>query len=186
MSTISQTDMNLLHELADGALPVAQATALRARFHGEPALADAYSDIALLKAAMDDMPAVRPPRSLTLSAQTLQQARGWRWWLISPPGGKLVPAFSLVTCLALVLLFGSGYGLPSQTEQISLKGAVTAPMADETNADAAQAPVERVPLVASQPESSILPLVGVAAGVVGTAGSARWLFRVRKNSRKTN
>jgi anti-sigma factor RsiW len=177
--------MNLLNELADGALPVTQAAAVRARFTAEPALAAAYTELALVRAALDDMPAVRPPRSLKLSSQTMQHARGWRWWLISPPGGQMLPSFSLVACLALVLLFGSGYGASSQTEQISLKGAVTAPLSTDGAAAAPAPSADAVPLVASQPDSSVLPLVGVAAGLVGTAGSARWLLRTRKRTRKT-
>jgi hypothetical protein len=56
--------------------------------------------------------------------------------------------------------------------------------ADEAPADIAPAADASVPLVAQQPEPSMLPLFGVAAGLVGTVGSARWLLRLRKIQRK--
>ena len=191
--------MSLLQALADNELPANQSAALRARFVTEPMLADAYSELAMMRELMHDMPAVQPARSLRLDAQTMQQARGWRWWLISPPGGQFLPAFGVAACLCVVLLFGSGYGQVSAPDQVHLKGSVAAPMqadalaapapaevapAESARAEEAPAAVASVPLVAQQPEPSLLPILGVAAGVVGTVGSARWLLRLRKIHRK--
>lgn len=185
MSTISHSDIALLEDLADDALPAAQASALRLRMASEPALADAYSELSLMRAMMHDLPAARPPRSLRLDRQTMQQARGWRWWLISPPGGQFVPAMGLVACLCIALLFGTGYGEGTGADQVQLKGSVQAPLVAEAPAEASQADEPAVALIATQPEPSLMPLVGVTAGLIGTVGSARWWMRLRKIQRKT-
>lgn len=194
MSTISHSDMSLLQAMADNELPADQSAALRARFGTEPMLADAFSELAMMRELLHDMPAARPARSLRLDAQTMQQARGWRWWLISPPGGQFLPALGVAACLCVALLFGSGYDQVSAPDQLHLKGSVAAPMmadapaeaapADAAAPDAAQVADASVPLVAQQPEPSMLPLLGVTAGLVGTVGSARWLMRLRKIQRK--
>jgi len=186
--------MSLLQALADNELPADQSAALRARLLTEPTLADAFSELAMMRELLHEMPAARPARSLRLDALTMQQARGWRWWLISPPGGQFLPALGVVACLCVALLFGSGYDQVSAPEQLHLKGSVAAPMladapavavpADAAPADVAPAADASVPLVAQQPEPSMLPLLGVAAGLVGTVGSARWLMRLRKIQRK--
>jgi len=197
MSTISQSDMSLLQALADNELPADQSAALRARFVTEPMLADAFSELAMMRELMHDMPDVQPARSLRLDQQTMQQARGWRWWLISPPGGQFLPAFGVAACLCVALLFGSGYGQISAPDQVHLKGSVAAPMqadapaapadaarAEMAPAEAAPAADASVPLTAQQPEPSVLPVLGVTAGLIGTVGSARWLLRLRKIHRK--
>lgn len=194
MSTISHSDMSLLQAMADNELPADQSAALRARFGTEPMLADAFSELAMMRELLHDMPAVRPARSLRLDAQTMQQARGWRWWLISPPGGQFLPALGVAACLCVALLFGSGYDQVSAPDQLHLKGSVAAPMladapaeaapADAAAPDAAKVADASVPIVAQQPEPSMLPLLGVTAGLVGTVGSARWLMRLRKIQRK--
>ncbi len=194
MSTISHSDMSLLQAMADNELPADQSAALRARFGTEPMLADAFSELAMMRELLHDMPAARPARSLRLDAQTMQQARGWRWWLISPPGGQFLPALGVAACLCVALLFGSGYDQVSAPDQLHLKGSVAAPMladapaeaapADAAAPDAARVADASVPLVAQQPEPSMLPLLGVTAGLVGTVGSARWLMRLRKIQRK--
>ncbi len=194
MSTISHSDMSLLQAMADNELPADQSAALRARFGTEPMLADAFSELAMMRELLHDMPAARPARSLRLDAQTMQQARGWRWWLISPPGGQFLPALGVAACLCVALLFGRGYDQVSAPDQLHLKGSVAAPMladapAEAAPADAAAPDTARVadasvPLVAQQPEPSMLPLLGVTAGLVGTVGSARWLMRLRKIQRK--
>ncbi|RLT31156.1 MAG: hypothetical protein DWI54_03810 [Chloroflexi bacterium] len=189
MSTISHSDMSLLQAMADNELPADQSAALRARFGTEPMLADAFSELAMMRELLHDMPAARPARSLRLDAQTMQQARGWRWWLISPPGGQFLPALGVAACLCVALLFGSGYDQVSAPDQLHLKGSVAAPMLADAPAEAAPADDSRVadasvPLVAQQPEPSMLPLLGVTAGLVGTVGSARWLMRLRKIQRK--
>lgn len=204
MSTISHTDMNLLQAMADNELPADQSAALRARFVTEPMLADAFSELAMMRALMQDMPAVRPARSLRLDQQTMQHARGWRWWLIRPPGGQFLPAFGVVACLCVALLFGSGYGAVDAPDQVLLKGSVAAPMmadapvesANVESAPVASEPVESepvesapaadasVPLIAQQPAPSMLPLLGVVAGLVGSIGFARWFMRLRNIRRK--
>ena len=194
MSTNSHSDMSLLQAMADNELPADQSAALRARFGTEPMLADAFSELVMMRELLHDMPAARPARSLRLDAQTMQQARGWRWWLISPPGGQFLPALGVAACLCVALLFGSGYDQVSAPDQLHLKGSVAAPMladapaeaapADAAAPDAARVADASVPLVAQQPEPSMLPWVGVTAGWVGTVGSARWLMRLRKIQRK--
>ena len=188
MSTISQSDMTQLQALADNELPAAQANALRNRMTSEPALADAFSELAMMRTVMESMPAVRPPRSMRLDRQTMQQARGWRWWLISPPGGQFMPAMGMVACLCMVLLFGTGYGQENSADVIHLKGSVEAPlMADAAGtAEQSAAPIQKVTVIDPQSEPSLLPLWGVTAGVVGTLGSARWLMRLRKIQRRVS
>jgi anti-sigma factor RsiW len=186
MSTISHADITLLQALADNELPASQVATLRSRLAAEPALADAYSELALTRAMMEDLPVARPPRSLRLDRQTMQRARGWRWWLIAPPGGQFVPAMGLVACLCLALLFGTGYGQGSSTDRVQLKGSIQAPLVAEAPADVPQESTQAVPLIAPQPDPSLLPLFGVTAGLVGTVGSARWWMRLRKIQRKAS
>ena len=108
MSTISLSDMSLIQALADNELSAEQSASLRDRFVREPDLADAFTELVMLRELMNDMPVVRPARSLRLDRQTMQQARGWRWLLVSPPGGQFMPALGLVACLCMALLFGFG------------------------------------------------------------------------------
>jgi anti-sigma factor RsiW len=90
-NALTTQDMERLSALFDGELSPTNAEALRQRMHTDAALQDAYTELALTQDAMRTMPTLKPPRSLRIDPQRLQQARGWRWWLISPPGGRLFP-----------------------------------------------------------------------------------------------
>lgn len=177
--TITTQDMEQLSALLDGELSPANAAKLRQRMQTDAALQDAYTEMALTQEAMRTMPTLKPPRSLRIDPQRLHQARGWRWWLISPPGGQLFPTLGVAMSLCFCLLFGAVALQPAESPV--LKGAVTSPAAEA-------APTDETILIASD----AIPLAGspwawlgavAGAGVLG--GTARWSWQIRGRKRAT-
>lgn len=177
--TITTQDMEQLSALLDGELSPANAATLRQRMQTDAALQDAYTELALTQEAMRTMPTLKPPRSLRIDSQRLHQARGWRWWLISPPGGQLFPTLGVAMSLCFCLLFGAVAMQPAESPV--LKGAVTS-LSTET------APTDETILIASD----AIPLAGspwawlgavAGAGVLG--GTARWSWQIRSRKRAT-
>ena len=177
--TITTQDMEQLSALLDGELSPANAAKLRQRMQTDAALQDAYTEMALTQEAMRTMPTLKPPRSLRIDSQRLHQARGWRWWLISPPGGHLFPTLGVAMSLCFCLLFGAVAMQPAESPV--LKGAVTS-LSTET------APTDETILIASD----AIPLAGspwawlgavAGAGVLG--GTARWSWQIRSRKRAT-
>ena len=177
--TITTQDMEQLSALLDGELSPANAAKLRQRMQTDAALQEAYTELALTQEAMRTMPTLKPPRSLRIDSQRLHQARGWRWWLISPPGGQLFPTLGVAMSLCFCLLFGAVAMQPVETQM--LKGAVTSPAPEA-------APAEESILIA--PDA--VPLAGspwawlgavAGAGVLG--GTARWSWQIRSRKRAT-
>ena len=177
--TITTQDMEQLSALLDGELSPANAAKLRQRMQTDAALQDAYTELALTQEAMRTMPTLKPPRSLRIDSQRLHQARGWRWWLISPPGGQLFPTLGVAMSLCFCLLFGAVAMQPAESPV--LKGAVTS-LSTET------APTDETILIASD----AIPLAGspwawlgavAGAGVLG--GTARWSWQIRSRKRAT-
>ena len=181
--TITTQDMEQLSALLDGELSPANATKLRQRMQTDAALQDAYTELALTQDAMRTMPTLKPPRSLRIDPQRLHQARGWRWWLISPPGGQLFPTIGVAMSLCFCLVFGAVAMQP--VESHALKGAVTSPATEAAPADEAALSVD-AQLIA--PDT--LPLagtpwawLGVAAGAGVLGGTARWSWQIRGRKR---
>jgi hypothetical protein len=177
--TITTQDMEQLSALLDGELSPANATKLRQRMQTDAALQDAYTELALTQDAMRTMPTLKPPRSLRIDPQRLHQARGWRWWLISPPGGQLFPTLGVAMSLCFCLLFGAVAMQPAESPV--LKGAVTSPAPEA-------APADETILIASD----AVPLAGspwawlgavAGAGVLG--GTARWSWQIRGRKQAT-
>ena len=177
--TITTQDMEQLSALLDGELSPANAAKLRQRRQTDAALQEAYPEMALTQEAMRTMPTLKPPRSLRIDSQRLHQARGWRWWLISPPGGQLFPTLGVAMSLCFCLLFGAVAMQPAESPV--LKGAVTS-LSTET------APTDETILIASD----AIPLAGspwawlgavAGAGVLG--GTARWSWQIRSRKRAT-
>lgn len=177
--TITTQDMEQLSALLDGELSPANAAKLRQRMQTDATLQDAYTEMALTQEAMRTMPTLKPPRSLRIDSQRLHQARGWRWWLISPPGGQLFPTLGVAMSLCFCLLFGAVAMQPVETQ--TLKGAVTSPAPEATLADE---PVliapDAVPLAGSP-----WAWLGVVTGVGILGGTARWSWQIRSRKRAT-
>jgi hypothetical protein len=121
MKQLSEHDMALLSALLDDALPSAEADALRQRLQQDAALRDALVDLTLTRDAMRAMPVVQPPRSLRIDPARLTQARGWRWWLIMPPAGQLIPTMAVTLSLCICIIFGQQALISSSNPDI-LKG----------------------------------------------------------------
>jgi anti-sigma factor RsiW len=177
--TLTTQDMEQLSALLDGELSPANAATLRQRMQTDATLQDAYTELALTQDAMRTMPTLKPPRSLRIDSQRLHQARGWRWWLISPPGGQLFPTLGVAMSLCFCLLFSAVALQPAESPV--LKGAVTSPAAEA-------APTDETILIASD----AVPLAGspwawlgavAGAGVLG--GTARWSWQIRGRKRTT-
>ncbi len=177
--TITTQDMEQLSALLDGELSPANAATLRQRMQMDDTLQEAYTELALTQDAMRTMPTLKPPRSLRIDPQRLHQARGWRWWLISPPGGQLFPTLGVAMSLCFCLLFGAVAMQPAETHM--LKGAVTSPATKTAPADQAilVAP-DAVPLAGSP-----WAWLGAVAGVGVLGGTARWSWQIRGRKRAT-
>jgi anti-sigma factor RsiW len=130
---VTTQDMEQLSALLDGELSATKAATLRQRMQTDATLQAAYTEIALTQDAMRTMPTLKPPRSLRIDPQRLHQARGWRWWLISPPGGQLFPTLGVAMSLCFCLLFGAVALQPAESPV--LKGAVTSPALEAAPAD---------------------------------------------------
>lgn len=174
---VTTQDMEQLSALLDGELSATKAATLRQRMQTDATLHAAYTEIALTQDAMRTMPTLKPPRSLRIDPQRLHQARGWRWWLISPPGGQLFPTLGVAMSLCFCLLFGAVAMQPVETQ--ILKGAVTIPIPE---AAPEVAPVDESVLIVP----NAVPLagspwawLGVAAGAGVLGGTARWSWQIR-------
>ena len=174
---VTTQDMEQLSALLDGELSATKAATLRQRMQTDATLHAAYTELALTQDAMRTMPTLKPPRSLRIDPQRLHQARGWRWWLISPPGGQLFPTLGVAMSLCFCLLFGAVALQPAESPV--LNGAVTSPALEA-------APTDETILIASD----AVPLAGspwawlgvaVGAGVLG--GTARWSWQIRGRKR---
>lgn len=177
--TITTQDMEQLSALLDGELSPANAVKLRQRMQTDAALQDAYTELALTQEAMRTMPTLKPPRSLRIDSQRLHQARGWRWWLISPPGGQLFPTLGVAMSLCFCLLFGAVAMQPAESPV--LKGAVTSPATETAPADEAiLIASDAVPLAGSP-----WAWLGAVAGVGVLGGTARWSWQIRSRKRAT-
>lgn len=182
-NALTTQDMEQLSALLDGELSATEAATLRQRMQTDATLQAAYTEIALTQDAMRTMPTLKPPRSLRIDPQRLHQARGWRWWLISPPGGQLFPTLGVAMSLCFCLLFGAVALQPAESP--ILKGAVTSPALEAAPADESALSVD-AQLIA--PDA--LPLAGspwawlgvaVGAGVLG--GTVRWSWQIRGRKR---
>ncbi|MFM7679554.1 MAG: hypothetical protein ACKO83_11960, partial [Roseiflexaceae bacterium] len=121
MKQLSEQDMSLLSALLDDALPSAEADALRQRLQHDTALRDALVDLTLTRDAMRAMPVAQPPRSLRIDSARLQQARGWRWWLVMPPAGQIIPTMAVTLSLCICIIFGQQALISGENPDI-LKG----------------------------------------------------------------
>lgn len=193
MNPISEHDSAQLSALLDDALPAAQAAALRQRLAHDDALQDAFTELALVRDAMRSLPVAPPPRSLRIDAQRLQQARGWRWWLVMPPAGQLIPTMTVALSLCLCILFGQ-QALAGDIAPEVLKGAAVSESV-ALNADAATSAEAVAPasdaaadmqVVAPQPADTTPWLWAGAGASAGAAfASLAWARRVAQRRRVT-
>lgn len=175
--TLTDQDFQQLSAFLDGALSSADATLLRQRMQTDAALQDAYTELALTQDAMRTMPTLKPPRSLRIDPQRLHQARGWRWWLISPPGGQLFPTLGVAMSLCFCLLFGAVAMQPVETH--TLKGAVTSPATEVAPADQSVVIAPDANPLAGTPWAWLGAVTG--AGILG--GTVRWSWQIRSRKR---
>jgi anti-sigma factor RsiW len=178
-NALTTQDMEQLSALLDGELSPTNAATLRQRMQTDAALQDAYTELALAQDAMRTMPTLKPPRSLRIDPQRLQQARGWRWWLISPPGGQLFPTLGVAMSLCFCLLFGAVAMQPVESHM--LKGAVTSPATEAAPADESILIAPNAIPLAGSPWAWLGVVTG--AGVLG--GTARWSWQIRGRKRAT-
>jgi len=178
-NALTTQDMEQLSALLDGELSPTNAATLRQRMQTDAALQDAYTELALTQDAMRTMPTLKPPRSLRIDPQRLHQARGWRWWLISPPGGQLFPTLGVAMSLCFCLLFGVVAMQPVESHM--LKGAVTSPATEAAPADESILIAPNAIPLAGSPWAWLGVVTG--AGVLG--GTARWSWQIRSRKRTT-
>lgn len=184
-NALTTQDMEQLSALLDGELSPTNAATLRQRMQTDVALQDAYTELALTQDAMRTMPTLKPPRSLRIDPQRLHQARGWRWWLISPPGGQLFPTLGVAMSLCFCLLFGAVAMQPVETH--ALKGAVTSPSQESAPADESTFSID-----AQLTAPDALPFagtpwawLGAAAGASVFGGTVRWSWQIRGRKQAT-
>ena len=189
----SQQDQALLSAYIDGALAPAQARQLEQRMSTHPELRQHYDELRQMRDALRSMPDVRPPRSLRIDVARLEAARGWRWWLIAPPGGRLVPSLgmvaSLVICVfALQLIMIA----PNSPMSPPLKGSASFSDTSRTTAESAPASeltmaAESVPLVADDAMTvdltDFVQYLMVIVSIVLFVACVRWLWVVRHHQR---
>jgi len=177
--TLTTQDMEQLSALLDGELSPTNAAILRQRMQTNATLHAAYTELALTQDAMRTMPTLKPPRSLRIDSQRIHQARGWRWWLISPPGGQLFPTLGVAMSLCFCLLFGVDAMQPADSHV--LKGAVTSPAPEAAPADESILIASNAVPLAGSPWAWLGAVAG--AGVLG--GTARWSWQIRGRKRTT-
>ncbi len=177
-NAVTIQDIEQLSALLDGDLSPANAAAMRQRMLADEALQDTFSELALTQDAMRTMPTLKPPRSLRIDPQRLHQARGWRWWLISPPAGQLFPTLGVAMSLCFCLLFGAVAMQPVETHL--LKGAaVTSPSTQAASADSVLLIASDTTPLAGSPWAWL----GVVAGAGVLGGTARWSWQIRGRKR---
>lgn len=190
MKQLSERDSAQLSALLDGTLPDAQADALRQRMQSDDALQDAFTELALTRDAMQALPVAQPPRSLRIDTQRLHQARGWRWWLVMPPAGQLIPNMAVALSLCLCIFFGQ-QALTTTSAPETFKGAVVAESlapnaADESAASAAPATdaTPNMQVVAPEPvDMTSWWWAGAGVGAGAALASLTWARRVAHRQR---
>jgi len=92
LSNLSPRELEWLSAYADGELPPQEAEGLRARLEQEPGLRQALAEIQGTSGLLRSLPALRPPRAFTLSAERAAVARRY-------------PRLQLATALAGLAFF---------------------------------------------------------------------------------
>ena len=190
MKQLSEQDSAQLSALLDGTLPEAQAAVLRQRMQSDDALQDAFTELALTRDAMQALPVAQPPRSLRIDPQRLHQARGWRWWLVMPPAGQLIPNMAVALSLCLCIVFGQ-QALTTNHEPEMLKGAVVAEsLAPNAGADSA---ASAAPAADAAPDMQVVApapadmtswwWAGAGVGAGAALASMTWARRVAHRRR---
>jgi anti-sigma factor RsiW len=155
---VTQKEIAQLSAYIDGQLSAQAAASLQKRLDSDDALFEAYTELLLMKESLQTLPTPTPPRSLRLDVAQLEAARGWRWWLIAPPGGRVLPAMSMLASLAVcVVLVQALVQPPSMTDDVlPLKGsAVQLSDADDASLNAPQSEaMEVAPALADNQSSS--------------------------------
>lgn len=121
---VTQKEIAQLSAYIDGQLSAQAAASLQKRLDSDDALFEAYTELLLMKESLQTLPTPTPPRSLRLDVAQLEASRGWRWWLVAPPGGRALPAMSMLASLAVcVVLVQALVQPPSMTDDVlPLKG----------------------------------------------------------------
>ena len=155
---VTQKEIAQLSAYIDGQLSAQAAASLQKRLDSDDALFEAYTELLLMKESLQTLPTPTPPRSLRLDVAQLEAARGWRWWLIAPPGGRVLPAMSMLASLAVcVVLVQALVQPPSMTDDVlPLKGsAVQLSDAGDASLNAPQSEaMEVAPALADNQSSS--------------------------------
>jgi hypothetical protein len=155
---VTQKEIAQLSAYIDGQLSAQAAASLQKRLDSDDALFEAYTELLLMKESLQTLPTPTPPRSLRLDVAQLEAARGWRWWLIAPPGGRVLPAMSMLASLAVcVVLVQALVQPPSMTDDVlPLKGsAVQLSDADDASLNAPRSEaMEVAPALADNQSSS--------------------------------
>lgn len=121
---VTQKEVAQLSAYIDGQLSAQAAATVQKRLDSDDALFEAYTELLLMKESLQTLPSPTPPRSLRLDVAQLEAARGWRWWFITPPGGRALPAMSMLASLAVcVVLVQALVQPPSMADDaLPLKG----------------------------------------------------------------
>jgi hypothetical protein len=155
---VTQKEIAQLSAYIDGQLSAQAAASLQKRLDSDDALFEAYTELLLMKESLQTLPTPTPPRSLRLDVAQLEAARGWRWWLVAPPGGRVLPAMSMLASLAVcVVLVQALVQPPSMTDDaLPLKGsAVQLSDADDASLNAPRSEaMEVAPALADNQSSS--------------------------------
>lgn len=121
---VTQKEIAQLSAYIDGQLSAQAAASLQKRLDSDDALFEAYTELLLMKESLQTLPTPTPPRSLRLDVAQLEAARGWRWWLVAPPGGRALPAMSMLASLAVCVVLTQALLSPPQmtSDAMPLKG----------------------------------------------------------------
>jgi len=101
---VTPKEVAQLSAYIDGQLSAKDEAILQTRLDSDDALFEAYTELLLVKESLHALPTPTPPRSLRIDVAQLEAARGWRWWFISPPGGRALPAMSMLASIAVCVV----------------------------------------------------------------------------------
>lgn len=206
MKQLTEQDIAQLSALLDDTLPAAEADALRQRLQHDAALYDVFVDLTLTRDAMRALPVAQPPRSLRIDPARLTKARGWRWWLVMPPAGQLIPNMAVALSLCVCILVGQqAIGAGSASDilkgiaevEMMAPNAVEAPANSEMAADVSEPASQRaddsvsgvsdptVQLVAPDQSVVVWWWAATVAAACATLATVVWAWRVAVRRRIT-
>lgn len=135
--TLPEADLELVSAYLDNQLDSHERTALEARFEREPGLRQARDELGTTVALLRELEPVRPPRSFTLDAATVQPRPFWQFPVVWLRAGSVFAALLLAITLTLDVV---GQGASSAGAPMSTAAeapAASAPEAADTSGGAA-------------------------------------------------